>query len=106
MGSERERSEWEAKLTSDERQQLADSGGSFHNFTEKAYCGCKCGCFEMEIKNSDKQCMCNFGTPHRPMSRLIGVRLKQKYPTLGFDYSGHDGIGSVKMWQQKMTHAW
>jgi hypothetical protein len=90
MGSEREQSEWEAKLTSDERQQLADCGGSFHSFTEKAYWGCEWGCCEMEIKNSDKQCIFNFWTPLRPMSRLIGVRLKQKYPTLGFDYSGHD----------------
>jgi hypothetical protein len=39
--SEQEISEWKARLTPEERQQLADINGNFDEFTEKAYWGCR-----------------------------------------------------------------
>jgi hypothetical protein len=44
----------------------------------------------MKIFTLNRWGIFDFWTPTRPMSRLIGVRLKQKYPTPGFAYTARD----------------
>jgi hypothetical protein len=87
---ESEDAPWSAQLTPEEQLQLIECSGLSEWFTERANWGCSGGCYDMRIQNANGRAQFKFWTPLSPMSRLVGVRLKQKYPTLAFAYSGHD----------------
>jgi hypothetical protein len=100
--SESEDAPWSAQLTPEEELQLIECGGSFESLTEGAHWGCRGGCYDMRIQNANGRAQFKFWTPLSPMSRLVGVRLKQKYPKLAFAYSGHDEFDP----QEKPIWSW